>query len=175
MLHKPYVYAAVAAGLTITAALAVALPSSQVFRIRDDCDPKTFNAAPPDGPGLGELCVPTYDGGTTFAEFIEELQEDQVVGAWRFNPDEVRLDRQQGTILESRSGEVHTFTRVAQFGGGVVPDLNVLSNAGPPRQECFEAPSATNIIVQPGAAFAGPTAGRQCCIHPWMKSEIDVR
>ena len=185
MPRKVYVYVALTACFTVTAALATALSSSQVFRIRDDCDPATFNANPPAGPGLGEICSPQFDGGTTFAEFIQELSEDQEVGAWRFNPDEVRLDRRQGTVLESRSGEVHTFTRVAEFGGGVVPDLNLLANSGPPRPECLAPPSDTNIIVPNGAALAGPTAGSdalpsgttkwQCCIHPWMKSEIEVR
>jgi hypothetical protein len=51
------------------------------FRIRDDCDPATFNADPPVGPGLGVICEPDFDGDTTFARFIEELQEEQNVGS----------------------------------------------------------------------------------------------
>ena len=170
---------------TVLAAAAVALPSSQVFRVRDDCDPATFNAAI--GPGA---CNPNFNGSTTFDEFIEELTDDRDVGAWKFNPDEVGMQRGQRSLIESRAGEFHTFTRVADFGGGVVPQLNELSAAGPPRPECLQngglaPPSSTNLFVPAGAAFNGPTAGSQdlprgtskwmCCIHPWMKSTVTVK
>jgi hypothetical protein len=173
------------AGLLLASVAASAGPSSQVFRVRDDCDPATFNAAV--GPGT---CVEGFDGGTTFAEFIEELSEDQEIGSWRFNPDEVELDRRQGTSFESRGGEFHTFTKVANFGGGIVGDLNALTGAGATVGECgalnnLAPPSATNIFVPAGAVFPGPNAGSsalprgttkwQCCIHPWMRSEVTVK
>lgn len=185
MPRKVYVYAVVAGFLVITGAVVAALSDTQVFRVRDDCDPATFNAA-----GFGEICNPNFDGDTTFAEFIEELTEDQTIGSWRFNPDEVRLDRGQRTRFESRAGEFHTFTRVQAFGGGILPGLNALTGAGPTRPECgavdsLAPPSATNIFVPDGAVLPGPTAGGavlprgttkwQCCLHPWMKSEVSVR
>jgi len=40
-------------------------------------------------------------------------------------PEQTRLDR--GDQDRKHLGETHTFTRVAQFGGGVVPLLNDLS------------------------------------------------
>ena len=182
---------AVLAGfVTITGVIVAARSSPQVFRVRDDCDPATFNAAPPVGPGAGVICNPAFDGDTTFAEFIQELTEDQQIGHWRFNPESVRLDQGQGTAFESRAGEFHTFTRVAAFGGGILPGLNALSGAGPTRLECgapgvLAPPSATNIFLPDGVNFAGPTAGGpelpkgttkwQCCIHPWMRSEVRVR
>ena len=190
MPQKVRVYAVVAVSMALTAVVVAALPSAQVFRFRDDCDPATFNAGPPTGPGAGVVCNPASNGGTTFARFIAELTDGQEVGAWRFNPDDVRLDRGQGTVLESRGGEFHTFTRVAEFGGGILPDLNALAGAGDTRPECgtpgaLAAPSATNIGVPDGAILPGPTAGSsalprgtskwQCCIHPWMRSEIRVR
>src|SRR5688572_10695300 len=100
----------------VCAVALLAIPSPQVFRVRDDCDPATFNAGPPTGPGAGVICNPAFNGGTTFSRFIAELTEDKVVGSWRFNPDEVGVDRGQGTTLESRAGEFHTFTKVADFG-----------------------------------------------------------
>lgn len=190
MPRKVYVYAVVTGFLAITGVVVAALSDTQVFRLRDNCDPATFNAAPPVGPGAGEICNPNFDGSTTFAQFIQELSEDRNVGAWRFNPDEVRLDRGQRTLFESRAGEFHTFTRVAAFGGGILPGLNALSGAGPVRPECgatdsLAPPSATNIFVPDGAVLPGPTAGSsalpqgtsrwQCCLHPWMTSEVRVR
>jgi hypothetical protein len=175
----------VCAGLLLASVAATAGPSSQVFRVRDDCDPATFNAAI--GPNT---CVNGFDGGTTFDEFLAELQEDQEVGPWRFNPDEVRLDRGQPTRFESRGGEFHTFTRVQDFGGGVVPLLNELMGEEGTRPECIQGadlapPSNVNLYVPAGAALPGPTAGTadlprgttkwQCCIHPWMRSTVQVR
>ena len=169
----------------LVVAAAAAASSTQTFRVRDDCDPKTFNAAI--GPGT---CAETFNGGTTFDEFIEELTEDRDVGAWKFNPDKVGMDRGQRSMFESRSGEFHTFTRVANFGGGVVPLLNDLSRAGAPRAECVQngelaPPSGTNLYVPAGAALPGPTAGAaalprgttkwQCCIHPWMQTTVTVK
>jgi hypothetical protein len=169
--------------VAIAAVAAVASEGSQSFRVRDDCDPASFNAAIRPGACVG-------NGDTTFAKFIDELTEDKSVGAWRFNPDQTGLDRGQKTIFESRAGEFHTFTRVAEFGGGIVPVLNNLSGAGATRPECgipdnLAPPSATNQYVPPGAAFVGPTAGTdalpsgttkwQCCIHPWMHSTITVK
>ena len=47
--------------------------------IRDDCSPATFNADPPDGPGLGPgTCV--RDGSTTFASFVAQLQGERREG-----------------------------------------------------------------------------------------------
>ena len=190
MIRKVHVYAVLAGFVTIMGVIVAARSSPQVFRVRDDCDPATFNADPPLGPGAGEICNPNFGGDTTFAEFIEELTEDQQIGHWRFNPDSVGLDRGQGTAFESRGGEFHTFTRVAEFGGGILPGLNALTGAGATRAECgapdtLAPPSATNIFVPDGAKFDGPTAGSaalprgntkwQCCIHPWMRSEVRVR
>ena len=73
-------------------------------------------------------------------------------------------DREQG-------GEEHTFTEVAEFGGGVVPPLN---SGVPTRPECL-ALAPTDFIAsgaQTTHTFeAGETAKYQCCIHPWMRAE----
>ena len=179
------VRALVVVSLLVVAAAAIVGTSAVEFRIRDDCDPTTFNAAI--GPGT---CVETFDGGTTFEEFLEELGEDKEVGPWRFNPDETRVDRGQGTILASRAGEFHTFTKVGKFGGGIVGVLNQIGNFGKTVPECgaenvLAPPSDSNILVPAGANMDGPTGGSaalpkgktkwQCCIHPWMRSEITVR
>jgi len=170
--------------VAVAAVAAVASEGSQSFRIRDDCDPATFNAA------LGFVaCITTFDGDTTFTKFLNELTEDKTVGGWRFNPDQTSLDRGERTIIESRAGEVHTFTRVEKFGGGVVPLLNTLSGNVVPAPECLVPATPTdtkNLAVLPGTKTLGPTAGSsdlpagkttnwQCCIHPWMRSTITVK
>jgi hypothetical protein len=74
-----------------------------------------------------------------------------------------------------RGGEIHTFTRVAAFGGGIVPFLNGLSGTPVVAPECtalepddFVAPAATyEEEVQ-----AGSTQRFQCCIHPWMRTTV---
>ena len=179
------VCAAVAVSVVAAAAVAFADGGSERFRVRDECDAATFNSAPPTGPGLGVICDENLGGDETFQEFIDEITATQQARHWRFQPDRTTLDRGESTSLQSRGGETHTFTKVAEFGGGVVPLLNDLSGAGPTRAECLTAPSATNITVNAGDEFNGPRAGSaalprgttkwQCCIHPWMRSTITVR
>ena len=191
MVRKVHVYAVLAGLLAVTGVIGAAQSGIQVFRFRDDCDPATFNSAPPDGPGAGVICNPAFDGDVTFNEFIDELATTQEAEHWRIQPDDVRLERGQATRLDNRrAGEFHTFTRVEEFGGGILPGLNALSGAGATRPECgapevLAPPSATNVFLPDGAVVNGPIAGSaelprgttkwQCCLHPWMKSEVRVR
>lgn len=183
--------AAAITSVVVAAAVAFADGGSERFRVRDDCDAATFNADPPTGPGLGVICDQNFGGDETFLEFIDEVTATQQAEHWRFQPDSTTIDRGQSTSIQSRAGETHTFTRVAKFGGGVVPLLNDLSGAGPTVAECGSPetgplpPSTTNFIVLAGTEGAGPRAGSaalprgttkwQCCIHPWMRSTITVR
>jgi len=160
------VFAAVVA--TVTA------DSPTTVQVRDDCDPATFNAGPPDGPGLGHIC--DGDGGTTFGEFIGELQATQRAEKWRFNPD--RMSEPRNILAQNRGGETHSFTRVAQFGGGQVDVLNTLSGNPVPAPECLQ-PSVGPTFIGPGHSLAvNDVAGGdkfQCCIHPWMRTTVRKR
>ena len=180
------VCAAALVSTVIVGAAAFADGGGERFRVRDECDAATFNSV-----GLGNICDPAFGGDTTFQAFIDEITQTQQAEHWRFQPDRTVVDRGERTSIESRAGETHTFTRVANFGGGVVPLLNDLSGAGPTVPECGSPatgplpPSATNFIVLAGSNGGGPTAGSaalprgttkwQCCIHPWMRSTITVR
>ncbi len=153
--------------------------SVEQFRIRDDCDPATFNAAIRPGTCVG-------DGDTTFGDFIAQLVDHQFAGAWRFQPDKTELDVGTTIVAKNRGGETHTFTKVANFGGGFVGILNGLSGNTTLAPEC--AGTLTNGALVPGtgalASFVGPgaTSGSttvssgtqrfQCCIHPWMRSTV---
>jgi len=168
-----------AAGMITVAAAVILLADSGplTVRMRDDCDPATFNAAV--GPGT---CI--GNGDTTFQQFQAELAKDGKVGDWRLNPDQTKVDAGTTVTLTNRGGETHTFTRVADFGGGFVPLLNGNLTQRP---ECAQAPGVpqppgpNNLFVPAGTMATGPmlttpgTVKFQCCIHPWMHLEVTVR
>jgi hypothetical protein len=171
---------AVWAAFTAVALLSLSIGAGAVqgekkIRMYDDCEPVSFNAAV--GPGT---CI--GNGRTTFDEFIEELVETQDVKTWRNQPTQMHLNIGRETSIENRGGEVHTFTRVAAFGGGFIPDLNGISGNPVPAPECLNFGAI--VFIPPGATEDGPTAGSseapvglsrfQCCIHPWMRTVIEV-
>jgi hypothetical protein len=160
-----------AVALTGVAATLTAEQPGKVIQTRDDCDPETFNAGPPDGPGLGHIC--DGNGETTFNEFIAELQATQQAEEWRFTPG--RMGNPRNIVAHNRGGEVHSFTKVAKFGGGQVDVLNALSGNPVPAPECL-APSVGGTFAGPGqdVKVDGVASGDkyQCCIHPWMRLTV---
>ena len=176
-------YACVVAAVLAIASVGVLIASDSLnIRLRDDCDPATFNAAVGDGTCVG-------GGDTTFDDFLAEFGETGRVEKWRFNNDHADVDRGSAVTVTNRGGETHTFTRVAQFGGGFVPPLNALPDGGqlPLAPECAVAPGVpqppgeNNLFVPAGGSAETPrltkrgTVRFQCCIHPWMRSEITVK
>ncbi|HZM99321.1 MAG TPA: hypothetical protein VFB70_08000 [Pyrinomonadaceae bacterium] len=152
-----------------------AFQGEKKFRLLDDCEPTTFNAVLGDGACVG-------NGHTTFAEFIEELEATQDAHKWRNQPSQAHLNIGRSTLIENRGGEVHTFTPVANFGGGFVAELNGISGNPVPAPECLNFGSI--VFIPPGGTEDGPTAGSselpvgitrfQCCIHPWMRTVVEV-
>jgi len=165
---------AVIALLSLTGGVG-AVQGDKKIRLLDDCEPTTFNAVLGDGACVG-------DGHTTFAEFIEELAETQDAHKWRNQPSQMHLNVGRPTLIENRGGEVHTFTPVAVFGGGFVNELNGISGNPVPAPECLNFGSI--VFIPAGGVEEGPTAGSsdlpvgthkfQCCIHPWMRTVIEV-
>src|SRR5262252_10975913 len=145
-----------AAALTGVAATLTADQSPQVVQVRDDCDPATFNAAV--GPGT---CV--GNGDTTFPDFLAEVTANQSAEQWRFNPD--RVSEPRPLVARNRGGETHTFTKVKQFGGGVVDLLNQLSGNTDLAKECFDPTvfdfgDPTHSAIRPGESLnAQPDQG----------------
>jgi hypothetical protein len=105
------------------------LPARQI-QMMDACDPTTFDANVEPG-----TCVGRH-GGVKFDQFIAELTLTQKAGAWHFAPPNTTAREGQTLLATNRGGEVHTFTRVNQFGGGLVPDLNRLSGNLEVATEC---------------------------------------
>jgi plastocyanin len=144
--------------------------TARFVSMMDACDPATFNAVL--GPGS---C--TRQGGVKFDKFIAQLQRHQMAGAWHFAPSTVQARLGQTIIATNRGGEEHTFTRVAAFGGGIVPSLNQLSGNPTVAPECTQLDE--DDFVEPGGTYsedvdAGGMLLFQCCIHPWMRAEVHV-
>ena len=140
-----------------------------VVNMQDACDPETFNAALRNP----EACV--RRGGVTFDQFIAELTRLSFIGPWRFAPSTANVRVGETFVAINRGGESHTFTEVAEFGGGNVALLNRLANLPNVAPEC---PAAG--IVPAGGTHRETVdqTGKlkfQCCIHPWMRLEASSR
>ena len=145
-------------------------------QIRDECDPASFNAV------LGEgACV--GDGTVTFSDFIAELAATQQVATWQFDPSLASVQAGEKIVARNVGGETHTFTEVAEFGPGIVPELNelVFGVPGPPLPEFltlgpddFIAPGR-KVKIQTGKHGLEPGTHRfECAIHPWMQATVEV-
>jgi plastocyanin len=143
---------------------------SRLVTIMDACDPTSFNAAL----GAGSCA---RQGGVPFDVFIAQLTKHQFAGAWHFAPAVVNVQLGQTLIARNNGGEVHTFTEVENFGGGIVPLLNQLSGNPDPAPECL-ALTGSDFIPPGGTASddedESGTELYQCCIHPWMRTVVHV-
>lgn len=148
--------------------------ASQAVRrvtMMDACDPATFNAALGDG-----TCVSRH-GGVKLDDFIAQLTNNQKAGAWHNAPPEMTAKEGVTLLAINNGGEVHTFTRVAAFGGGRVPLLNQLSGNPNVAPECNELEG--DDFVPPGGTYqeevtSAATQLFMCCIHPWMRTTVHV-
>ena len=146
---------------------------SHHMSILDDCDPND-----PDWNATGGCAL--RGGVVTEDEFGVLLTSPlslSVVGhpAWRMDPTYLRVNSGTRVRVSNDGGRLHTFTKVAQFGGGFVPPLNVGLTPAP---ECSPASPTVNSLP-PGerVELNNLTTGNhryQCCIHPWMRALIKV-
>ena len=120
------------------------------------------------------------DGTTTFSEFIAQLLAQGRAPAWRFAPEQLRLDAGGTLSAHNRGGEDHTFTEVASFGGGCIQALNDLLGLTPvPECAGFPGGAFAATLVRPGATVTTaplpPGVHRyECLIHPWMQTTVTV-
>jgi plastocyanin len=157
----------------VPAAGASAASTSRQVQALDDCDAATFNAVL--GPGT---CV--KDGATTFSEFVAQLLAQGRAPAWRFAPGHLRLDAGGTLAAHNRGGEDHTFTEVADFGGGCIAAVNALLGLTPvPECAGFPGGAFAATTVSPGDTVTtsplSPGIHRfECLIHPWMQTTVTV-
>ena len=145
----------------------------------DDCDP--------DDPAWLPVGCLQNDGDVTAGEFNAFLRSplyDNIapfgvdpglflVGhpSWRTDPSHVVIEAGKKIRVRNAGGRPHTFTAVAQFGGGVVPPLRVGTQLAP---EC-----AALVLLAPGDGTSLTASGEglqrfQCCFHPWMRATVRV-
>ena len=95
--------------------------------IRDNCDPADPGWAPTGG------CL-LKRGDVSIAEFNALLRSPLTIPAngqliahpsWRNEPSYVSIESGKTLRIVNEGGRTHTFTEVAQFGGGRVPPLNI--------------------------------------------------
>jgi hypothetical protein len=142
----------------------------RVVVMRDDCDPNDPAWAPTGG------CT-RKNGQVTFAEFAGELDSPlaaSVIGhqAWRNEPSYLEIEGRDALIARNRGGRVHTFTEVANFGGGRVPLLNEGLVPAPECATATDVPPDHQVTVGP---LSEGNHRFQCCIHPWMRALVKVK
>jgi hypothetical protein len=182
---------AVAMGVMVTPTYAMT-PRTVQIQIQDQCNPATFNAVI--GPGT---CI--GNGAVTFTHFFNEVQQLHSAPQWHFAPPQLQMTVGQTFIATNVGGEMHSFTEVQQFGGGIVPFLNSAAGITSVAPECSvstipgangllpPAPQALASFVSPGGTpfplefsdtegpnDVGHPVMYQCCIHPWMHEVITV-
>ena len=138
----------------------------------DNCDPTD----PAWGPTGGCMLKPK-EGDVKFAEFAAFLftplaPPGTLIGhpSWRMQPSYLSIDEK--TIrVRNGGGRTHTFTKVANFGGGFVPQLSGTLIEAP---ECMASPPTLAPGQTAQLNLAPGVYKFQCCIHPWMRATIRI-
>ena len=144
----------------------------------DECDPATFNAPTAAGP---DFCKNVAVGAsTTFSALFAKAAAGTPDPNWDFEPDTLYIHK--GTAIQAvdQGGEPHTFTEVAQFGGGFIPGLN---GGEAPVPECaggFSRVEVARTRILQGSQMTVKDLSKgehlfQCCIHPWMRMKVEVK
>jgi plastocyanin len=158
------------------------IPTAQVdgedsnISVMDDCLPGDPAWNPTGGCGLKP-----HQGDVSMAEFDVLLRSPLTIPpnefliehpSWRNEPSHITVKSGKTVHIRNRGGRGHTFTEVTEFGGGMIPPLNIgLSVAPQCNQDAIPlAPGATVTLT----SLAPGLHKFQCCIHPWMRATIRV-
>jgi plastocyanin len=141
--------------------------------MRDDCDPSDPAWAPTGGCTLRRGDVTNAEFGAFLRSPLTVAPNAHLIGhpSWRNEPAHTSIEVGDRLRVTNEGGRAHTFTEVAQFGGGRVPPLNIGLTAAP---EC-----AASINVAPGERIDFDSLSEgvhrfMCCIHPWMRATVRV-
>jgi plastocyanin len=187
MRFRPVALLALAIGMggwVVTTSLqAQARSNDAKITMMDNCsenDPAyvPFGGCPEGAPFPGSR---SYHGDVSVAEFFALLFSplapgNQVIGhpSWRNEPSYISIRAGQDVRVSNRGGRAHTFTKVADFGGGFVGPLN---GALDPAPECADPTQLVFVPYGGSQTVTGLAAGLhqyQCCIHPWMRAAVRV-
>jgi plastocyanin len=150
----------------------------------DECDPASFNEVL--GESGGGFChnvsLAAFGYSTTLSDLLMGAENGTPDPGWDYEPDQLTI--KQGTVVSvvDQGGEPHTFTEVKAFGNGFLPPLNPGSstNVIPECSGGFKniAVARTRVVQGSRLDVIGLSKGKhlfQCCIHPWMRMEVDVQ
>ncbi len=142
----------------------------------DECDPGTFNAA------LGpDFCRNVALGASTkLTDLFAKAKAGTPDPGWDFEPDTVNIKQGATLTVFDQGGEPHTFTEVAQFGGGFIGPLNHGEATVPECAGGFSnvAVAKTRILQASHIDIPGLKKGKhlfECCIHSWMRVTVEVK
>ena len=165
------------AGVTHAAGPAITPNPAQVVAL-DECDPATFNDPAAAGPGF---CLNVALGASTsFANLLSEAAAGTPDANWNFQPSLMTIKNGSLVSVVDEGGEPHTFTEVKQFGGGFLPPLNGGEATVPECTGGFANVTVAKTRILQGSRIEINNLSKgkhlfQCCIHPWMRMEIDVK
>jgi hypothetical protein len=172
-MRRRLIGSAASAMVLVLALTSLAYGAAQHQRVTalDACDGPSFNAVI--GPGTCER-----GGGVKFDDFIGQLIAMGRAPAWRFAPEAMTLANGGSIDAYNRGGEFHTFTEVAAFGGGCVPELNAVLGLSPV-PECGVPGIFGTTGIAPGGELEGAPLSTgthlfECLIHPWMRTTVTV-
>jgi len=179
------------AGVILIGALGFAVPAAaqgngglaQVVAL-DECEPSSFNEALGESGGgfCHNVALATFGFATSLSDLLMGAENGSPDPGWDFEPDQLTI--KQGTVVSvvDQGGEPHTFTEVKAFGNGFLPPLNPGSAASviPECNGGFKniGVARTRVVQGSHLDIVGLSKGKhlfQCCIHPWMRMEVDVK
>ena len=154
-------------------------PSVAQIVALDECDPATFNAAL--GPDFCKnVALAALGYATTLSDLFQKAGNGTPDPGWDFEPDTVHLKKGTTLIVVDQGGEPHTFTEVAHYGGGFIPDLNGGEATVPECAGGFSNVAVAKTRILQGSQLLVPGLSKgehlfECCIHPWMRVKVEVK
>ena len=150
----------------------------------DECDPTTFNAAAGESGGgfCHNVALAAFGYATNLSDLVNGAEAGTPDPGWDFEPDTLTIKQGTTVSVVDQGGEPHTFTEVKAFGNGFLAALNPggSSTVIPECENGFKniAVARTRGVQGSRLDVTGLSKGKhlfQCCIHPWMRMEVDVQ